>query len=162
MYLLLAVPILILTGAAFCYRRDASFNGLDSNEHPLKALYPLASVLYDIIKKNKKEEIFGNTDVLREIYVDERPESAQKKQGCKCIASVLAVLGVTFFVCFLYTFSREHILTGGNHLKRNEAGEGDEKYNLILGSEKITLSGSANVSLKERNLRSLKQMHSII
>ena len=69
MYLLLAVPILILTGAAFCYRRDASFNGLDSNEHPLKALYPLASVLYDIIKKNKKEEIFGNTDVLREIYV---------------------------------------------------------------------------------------------
>lgn len=152
MYLLLAVPILILTGAAFCYRRDASFNGLDSNEHPLKALYPLASVLYDIIKKNKKEEIFGNTDVLREIYVDEHPESAQKKQGCKCIASVLAVLGVTFFVCFLYTFSREHILTGGNHLKRNEAGKGDEKYNLILDSI-LTDRQNFTVRVSERELK---------
>ena len=152
MYLLLTVPILILTGAAVFYRRDASFNGLDGNEHPLKALYPLASVIYDIIKKNKKEEIFGNTDVLREIYVDERPENAQKKQGCKCIASVLAVLGVTFLVCFLYTFSREHILTDGNLLKRNEAGKGDEKYDLILDSI-LTDEQNLTVRVSERELK---------
>ena len=54
MYFLLAVPILIIAGAAVCNKKDASFKGLESDEHPLKSLYPLASVLYDIIKKNKK------------------------------------------------------------------------------------------------------------
>lgn len=152
MYFLLAVPILIIALALVCYKKDASFKGLESDEHPLKSLYPLASVIYDIIKKNKKEDIFGNTDVLREIYVDERPENAQKKQGCKCIASVLAVLGLTCFVCFLYTFSRESILTDHNHLTRNEAGEGDEKYNLILKSD-LTDEQDFTVRVSERELK---------
>lgn len=152
MFLLLAVPILIIALAAVCYKKDASFKGLESDEHPLKSLYPLASVIYDIIKKNKKEDIFGNTDALREIYVDERPESALKKQGCKCIASALAVLGLTFLVCFLYTFSRESILTDNNRLKRNEAGKGDEKYNLILKSV-LTDEQDFTVRVSERELK---------
>lgn len=152
MYFLLAVPILIIAGAAVCNKKDASFKGLESDEHPLKSLYPLASVIYDIIKKNKKEDVFGNMDILREIYVDERPENARKKQGCKCIASVLAVLGLTFLVCFLYTFSRESILTDNNHLKRNEAGKGDEKYNLILKSV-LTDEQDYTVRVSERELK---------
>lgn len=151
MYFLLVIPILIVIGALYCYRKDASFNGLDRDEHPLLMMYPLAAVIYDLICKQKKEGIFGNTDVLREIYVDEQPGVSQRKQGCKCIASILTVIGLTFLVCFAYVSSRESVLYDENRIKRNEAGRGAADYSLVMESD-LPDSREMTIRVSEREL----------
>ena len=152
MYISLVVLGLILLGVLACSKdRDPVIKELDSSEHPLKALYPLASRIYGVFVRYHRQELFGGMDVLREIYVDEKPEISLKKQGCKCIASVIMVLAATSFICFAYAYSNESILINGNSLKRNQAGGGTKKYNIILKS-KVVDPKPIEISVSERKL----------
>ena len=153
MYISLVMLILlILCILIFSRDKDPFFKKLDSKEHPLRVIYPLASRIYGLLVKNGRQDMFGNTDVLREIYVDEKPEISQKKQACKCIASVLAVLAVTLFICFAYSYSKESLLIEKTRLKRNQAGGGTKKYGLVLNSD-ITDKNLIEVSVSEQKLQ---------
>ncbi len=131
--------------------RDGDIEKLDSNDHPLKSLYPLASLIYGVFRRGRKQDIFGSPDILREVYMDEKPEISQKIQGCKCIASILAILGVTCIICFAYAYSREKILVNTTHLKRNEAGMGVKEYDLMMNSS-LTRENEIKVRVNEKRL----------
>jgi hypothetical protein len=147
------VLIPIILGVLLCSKhRDPVLENLNQDEHPLKFLYPLALKLYGLVEKSGHRDIFGATDVLREIYVDEKPEVSLKKQGCKCIASVLAVLAATAFICFAYSNSKENLLLDGNHLKRHHAGGGNQKYNIIMKSE-FTEKVLMDIEVSEQKLQ---------
>ena len=114
----LVVLGLTVLGVLVCSKdRDPVLEDLDPKEHPLKILYPLSLRIYELTKKLGKQGIFGAEDVLREVYVDEKPEISLKKQGCKCIASALAVLAATAFICFAYAYSKEDLLVQKKYLK---------------------------------------------
>lgn len=128
MFISLVVLGLIVLGVLICSKdKDPVFTELDPKEHPLRILYPLSSKLFAFVKKTGKQGVFGAEDVLREIYVDEKPEISLKKQGCKCIASALAVIAATAFICFAYTYSKESLLIDAKYLRRNQAGAGSKK-----------------------------------
>ena len=153
MIISLVVFGLLILGILICSKdRDPVIKDLDSNEHPLKFIYPFSLRIYKLIEKCGRQELFGATDVLREIYVDEKPEISLKKQGCKCIASVLAVLTATSFICFAYSYSRDNLLLDGNHLKRNRAGGGTQKYNIRLITE-FTDEKLMEISVSEQKLQ---------
>ncbi len=149
----LAVLVPIILGVLLCSKdRDPILTNLNGDEHPLKFLYPLALKVYGLVEKSGRQDIFGATDVLREIYVDENPETSLKKQGCKCIASVLTVLAATAFICFAYSYTKENLLIDGNHLKRHHAGGGTEKYEILMKSNFTNLI-TMNIEVSEQKLQ---------
>lgn len=153
MFISLVVLGLIVLGVLICSKdRDHIFKDLDPKEHPLRILYPLSYRLFAFVKKIGKQEIFGAEDVLREIYVDEKPEISLEKQGCKCIASALAVIAATAFVCFAYTYSKESLLIDGKYLKRNQAGSGSEKYEVMI-KNKVTEKIRYIINVSEQKLQ---------
>ena len=152
MYLsLIILGIIILATLLTAKDKDPFYKSLDSKEHPLKILYPLASRIYALFLKGGREGLFGGTDALREIYVDEKPEISLKKQGCKCLASILAVIAVTAFICFAYSYSKESLIIDGNGLKRNGAGSGTRRYSLVLNSE-MAENDIIEIDVSERQL----------
>ena len=152
MYISLVILGILITGILLSLKKkDETLESLDSSEHPLKIIYPLAANIYRGICKFQKQDLFGSPDQLREIYMDEKPEVSQKVQGCKCIASVIAVLGITCIICFAYDYSRENLIVGKNHLKRPASGEGELEYSLTLNNS-LTRENDINVSVSERKL----------
>ena len=149
----LVVLVLVIVGVLISSKdKNPDFADLDSKEHPLKILYPFASRIFGLFVKAGRQELFGANDVLREIYIDEKPEVSLRKQGCKCIASILAVITATAFICFAYAFSKESLIINGNHLKRNPAGGGNRNYNIIMNSE-ITEKNTMEISVSEQKLQ---------
>ena len=133
-------------------KKDELLQNLSADEHPLKVLYPLASTVYAGFCKWKKQDIFGSPDQLREIYMDEKPEISQKIQGCKCIASVIAVFCVTCMICFAYDYSKESLFVEKGYLKRPTSGKGEVEYSLILNSP-FTRGSDINVKVSEKKLQ---------
>ena len=153
MFFLAGVLMAVAAAMLFCVKNQDEFTrNLDGNEHPLKFLYPLAVKIYEFTVKRKKEEIFGNTDLLREIYVDEKPEISQKKQGCKCIASMIAILGITVLICSVYVYSKESLLIDNSHLRRQEAGKGEAEYELVYSSS-LTDESDIKIRVSEQRLQ---------
>ena len=153
MFISLVVLGLIVLGVLICSKdKDPVFTELDPKEHPLRILYPLSSKLFAFVKKTGKQGVFGAEDVLREIYVDEKPEISLKKQGCKCIASALAVIAATAFICFAYTYSKESLLIDAKYLRRNQAGAGSKKYDLMIKAE-VTEKLRYTIDVSEQKLQ---------
>jgi len=148
----LAVPCLILLGVILASgRKEAFISELDKNEHPLKVLYPLASIIYGLICRGKERYIFGDEECLREIYINEDPKLSGKKQGCKCIASIIAVIGTASFICFAYAYTADSVLLDGRYLKRNDAGLGEAVFDLLY-TDPITEGSDIKISVSERKL----------
>ena len=153
MYFFSVMLVIFAAIIFYCLKnKEESFTDLDRNEHPLKFLYPLASRIYDLILRRKKQDVFGSIDQLREIYVDEKPELSQKKQGCKCIASIISVLGITILICFVYTYSKESLIVENNHLRRQTTGKGEAEYDLIYSSS-ITDESDIKIRVSEQKLQ---------
>ena len=149
----LVVLGLTVLGVLVCSKdRDPVLGDLDPKEHPLKILYPLSLRIYELTKKLGKQGIFGAEDVLREVYVDEKPEISLKKQGCKCIASALAVLAATAFICFAYAYSKEDLLVQKKYLKREQAGGGVEYFDLSMNT-KVTETLNMLIKVSEQKLQ---------
>ena len=152
MYVSLVILVLLAVGMLLSANgKDQFIKDLDSRDHPLKIFYPLASRIYGVFVRIGRQGLFGGMDALREVYVDEKPEVSLKKQGLRCIASILAVLGVTAFICLAYAYSKGSLLVDGNGLKRNRAGGGTHRYNLILKND-ITGKNIVEVEVSERKL----------
>ena len=148
----LVVLGLITLGVLVCSKdRDPALADLDPKEHPLKILYPLSAKLYGFAEKTGRQGLFGAEEILREIYVDEKPEVSLKKQGCKCIASALAVIAATAFICLAYTYSKEGLLVDRKYLKRNQAGKGVEYYDLSIRT-KVTENLNMLIKVSEQKL----------
>lgn len=151
------IQLLVLGGISlgvlfFRGKENELIENLDSSEHPLKVMYPFAAAVYRLVKKMGKEDVFGSREELREIYINESPEMSQKIQGCKCIASVLAVIAITCFLSFAYGYSREPALVDDRFLKRYETGAGTAEYDLMLGSEFLNENEETTVSVSEVRL----------
>lgn len=149
---LLMLGGILLGVLIFKGKNEESFGELDSSEHPLKVMYPFALVLYRLVKKTGKEDVFGRREVLREVFINESPELSQRIQGCKCIASILAVIAITCFISFAYEYANEPALVDGRYLKRFETGAGEAEYELYYDSDALTEKEETTVSVSEVRL----------
>lgn len=154
MYIQLLMLGLILFGVLFFKGREKELvKELDSKEHPLRSLYPLAAAIYHLFVICGRQELFGTRNSLRNLYLDESPDSSLKKQGCKCIASILAIIAVGCFISLAYTYSYEATLVDGAYLKRPSAGGGSALYELQYESSLTEKSETASVRVSEIRLQ---------
>ena len=162
-YLLSAVGLIAASIFMYLKNRDESIKNLDAKEHPLKSLYPIAQLFSNVFFRREKGKVFGSDDQMRGIFINHKPEDSRRLQACKCIASVLAVIILTLFVCFAYDYSHESLLLQKTNLKRAEAGGGVTEYDLILTDpfairvekkvrvSEVKLEGEELEKLKERS-----------
>lgn len=153
MYIRLTLLCIIILGAVLLKTKNGEWTGrLDANEHPLRFFYPLAAYIYGLAVKLGWGDLAGSRDMLREIYYDELPEESQRIQGCKCIASILAVIAATCFIGFAYEYSYEAALVDDRYLKRNPAGKGNIEYELMYESSLQDRQELKKVSVSEVRL----------
>lgn len=112
--------------------RDEEFlEGLDPDEHPLQKIYPICLRIYRLFEKSGKTDVFGSSDTIERLHVNDDTSKLKKAYACRTIANILAVLMITLILTVILCVkeSRNHVLNDGQ-LSRAPTGSGMTDYNL--------------------------------
>lgn len=145
-----AIFLVIFFLAVAAYgKRKKSLKEYDKKEHPLRALYPLAEIIFDRLRRKGNKELFGTEEQIKEIYINQDPDKAGRHQALRCIAASIAIIMGTCLIVFLYKYTETTQLMDGRMLKRNPSGDGSRDYELTYLREKSEEAQNKRVSVNE-------------
>ncbi len=126
------------------------YKELDKKEHPLKALYPAAAVIYRLLEKKGKTDILGNKETIRMLGKAGNADDEVRLGGYKTISFILLTLIFTGVLTTLCLLARESSLLEGNRLKRADTGGGASEYELMAETEGTEGDKEISVTVSEQ------------
>lgn len=149
------IPLIVagvLIGLCLVFRKkDREFIGrLKKKEHPLKPVYPLASVMFTFICRLGGRDLFGSEEEFSRLYPGAKPAEILKENAYKALAYVIVIVFGTCVITALYLCTGKSPIEDGNRLLRGETGSGETEYRLtVTDGEK---EREVTVSVSEQRL----------
>lgn len=125
--------------------------GLDKRDHPLKMIYPICLKVYGLIDRIGATDIFGNTDTIERLSVNEDSGQIKLAYACKTLANVFLILALALLLTILLMIkeTQNHVMYDGM-LERAQTGYGVTDYNLTVTDSQTGEKANVTVHVSEQ------------